>query len=159
MIVCASFAGDENNVLQWIQHSTYEQMIVRLFVLCRDRYLAASSLLRVEDQLSVLLRPMKSFDHRTLQDAHDRIAASFRFRFTDSFQLLLGEDDSGYKQRLEARWREYFYAEAEHLVTDDEFARSICTATAKGNKEPGYSAETWLRQFVDDRYPLYDVNR
>lgn len=41
----------------------------------------------------------------------------------------------------------------------DEFTWSICTATAKGNKEPGYSAEIWLRQFLDDCYPLYVVNR
>ena len=67
---------------------------------------------------------------------------------------MLGEDDVAYRQRLEERWGEYFSGEAEEPAKNDELTRSICTATAKDNKESGYASETWLGQLLRDRYPL-----
>jgi hypothetical protein len=91
-------------------------------------------------------------DHRTLQGAHDQIAAFFRFSCDDGGQLQLGEDEGDYRRRLEEAWREFVQSEVRLLTADDEFTRAVCTGTAFGNKEPGVAAERWLRQFLRDRY-------
>ena len=152
MMVGSEFPGDNNRTLMDVQHSVYGEMVVRLFTGPRDRYLAAAALLRVDDKLSKLLRSMDGFDHRTLQLAHDRIAAFFRFAHDDGGQLQLGETDTNYRQRVADSWREFVLTEVERLTTDNEFTRAICTATAFGNKGPGVVAEHWLDQFLRDRY-------
>src|ERR1035438_8624097 len=141
MMVGSEFHGDNNSTLMEVQHSVYGEMVVRLFTGPRDRYLAAAALLRTDNELSKRLRSMDGFDHRTLQLAHDRMAAFFRFR-DDGGQLQLGESEKDYRRRLEESWREFVQTEVRELTTDDEFARAICTATAFGNKEPGVAAET-----------------
>jgi len=152
MFVGSEFPGDDNHVLMDVQHAVYGEMVGRLFAGPRDRYLTAGRLLRVDDEFVQKLRSMTSFDHRTLQGAHDRIAAYFRFRRDDGGQLQLGETDPEYRQRLEHEWRAFFQKEIEYLTADDEFTRAVCTATAHGNKDPGCTAESWLDQFLRDRY-------
>lgn len=151
-MVGSEFPGDDNHTLMDVQHSVYGEMVVRLFTGPRDRYLAAAALLRVDDKLAQQLRSMDGFDHRTLQLAHDRVAAYFRFAHDDGGQLQLGESEVDYRQRLTASWREFVQSEVERLTTENEFTRAICTATAFGNKEPGVAAEHWLDQFLRDRY-------
>jgi hypothetical protein len=152
MMVGPEFAGDDNRTLMDVQHAVYDEMVVRLFIAPRDRYLAAAALLRVDDTLSKQLRSMDGFDHRTLQLVHDRIAAFFRFAHDDGGQLQLGETESGYRERLVGSWREFFLAEVEQLTSDDEFTRAICAATACGNQAPGIKAEHWLDQHLRVRY-------
>ena len=154
MMVMPEFAGDDNRTLMDIQHSAYGEMVSRLFVAPRNRYLAAATLLQVEDKLSNKLRVMDGFDHRTLQLAHDRIAAYFRFHSPNSSQLLLGEQESAHAQRLREGWRDFFSAEVEDLTLDDEFTRAICAATAFGNSDAGIAAEQWLDQFLRHRYAV-----
>lgn len=152
MIVSSQFSGDNNGTLMDVQHAAYWAMVVRLFTGPRDRYLSAAALLRADDRLSRQLRSMDGFDHRTLQLAHDRIAALFRFAHDDGGQLQLGETEADYRQRLADSWREFFQSQVERLTADDEFTRAICTATAFGNKEPGVAAEHWLDRFLRDSY-------
>lgn len=152
MIVGTKFAGDENKTLKDLQHAMYGELLWWLFIAPRDRYLSASRLLRMETDLSKQLHAMTGFDHRTLQSAHDIIAAYFRFRWPDSAQLLLDEQEDAYRVRLGDTWRDFFREEVTALTADDEFTRAICTATAFGNKEAGLAAEAWLEQFLKERY-------
>lgn len=122
MWVGTEFPGDDNRVLKYVQHAVYGEMVGRLFSGPRDRYLNAARLLRVDNEFVQKLRAMTSFDHRTLQGAHDRIAAFFRFRHDDGGQLQLGETEDVYRQRLERDWRAFFQDEIEDLTTgDDEY--------------------------------------
>jgi hypothetical protein len=73
MIVGSEFPGDNNDTLMDVQHAVYSEMVVRLFTGPRDRYLAAATLLRLDNELVKRLRSMDGFDHRTLQGAHDQI--------------------------------------------------------------------------------------
>ncbi|MBN9658798.1 MAG: hypothetical protein J0H49_11515 [Acidobacteria bacterium] len=152
MMVNPEFPGDNNHVVMDIQHSMYNEIVVRLFTGPRDRYLAAATLLRVEDELSQALRDMNGFDHRTLQLAHDRMAAWFRFAHDDGGQLQLGESELDYSKRMEALWRDFACSEVTSLARDDEFTRAICTAAAFGNRSRGVAAERWIGQFLSDRY-------
>jgi len=95
---------------------------------------------------------MDSFDHRTLQDIHDLIAAWFRFSQDDGGQLRLGETDEGYQDRLADEWRTFFEEEVGRLTSDDEFVRAVLVAAAFGNTDRGYAAEAQLREFLKERY-------
>ena len=152
MMVGSAFPGDTNDTLMDVQHAVYSEMVGRLFTAPRDRYLVAAALLRLDTELVRRLRSMDGFDHRTLQGAHDQIAAFFRFSRDDGGQLQLGESEDDYRRRLEEAWRAFVQSEVGRLTEDDEFTRAVCTATAFGNKEPGVAAERWLDQFLWDRY-------
>lgn len=154
VISTTEFSGDNNRMLKIVQHSARGEMVTRLFVAARDRYLAAVRLIRVDNELAARLRSMNGFDHRILQSAHDRIATYFRFKSPASTQLQLGEDDCAFQKRLEVEWRQFFIAEIERLTADDEFTRAVCTATAIGSEDAGLTAEKWLVQFLMDRYAL-----
>lgn len=154
MISTTEFSGDNNRTLKIVQRHAYGEMVTRLFIAPRDRYLAAVRLIRADSELAAKLRSMNGFDHRTLQAAHDRIATYFRFKSPTASQLQLGEDECDFQERLEVEWRQFFIAEIERLTADDEFTRAVCAATAIGNEEAGLTAEKWLVQFLRDRYAI-----
>jgi len=152
MWVGAEFPGDTNQPLKDVQFRLYGEMLVRLYSRPRDRYLDASRLVQADTELATRLRSMDGFDHRTLQDIHDMIAAWFRFAQDDGGQLRLGETDEAYQQRLAADWRTFFEGEVGNLIADDEFTRVVLVAVAFGNTERGYAAESQLREILKERY-------
>lgn len=152
MWVGTEFSGDTNEVLKKVQHDLYSGMVVRLYTPPRDRYLDACRLIQTNTDLAIRLRSMEGFDHRTLQDIHDLIAAWFRFTKDNGGQLLLGETEESYKDRLAAEWRTFFEEEVGRLSADDEFVRNVLAATAFGNTDRGYAAEAQLRELLKERY-------
>ena len=95
---------------------------------------------------------MTGFDHRTLQDTHDTIAAWFRFARDDGGQMRLGELDQDYETRLATEWNEFLLAEVAALARIDEFARAVLMATVFANRERGYAAEKELREILRGQY-------
>lgn len=154
MWVGTEFPGDTNEVLKDVQFRLYGEMLVRLYNRPRDRYLDACRLLQIETDLATRLRSMDGFDHRTLQDIHDLIAAWFRFSRDDRGQLRLGETEEAFRDRLAAEWRTFFEEEAGRLSTDDEIARAVLTAAAFGNAGRGYAAKAQLHEILKDRYSI-----
>jgi hypothetical protein len=152
MWVGTEFPGDTNEVLKEVQFKLYWGMVFRLYSPPRDRYLDACRLIQIDTDLAKRLRSMDGFDHRTLQDIHDLIAAWFRFSQDNGGQLRLGETDEAYKDRLAAEWRTFFEEEVSRLSSDDEFARNVLIATAFGNTDRGYTAEAQLREILKERY-------
>jgi hypothetical protein len=146
------FAGDDNQTLKDVQFRLYSEMLLRLFSGPRDRYLAASRLIQVDTELAVHVRAMDGFDHRTLQDAHDLIAAWYRFSRDDGGQLRLGESPDDYDKRLAQEWREFSEREVARLASTDEFTRDILTAAVFANTDRGYAAESGAREYLKDRY-------
>jgi hypothetical protein len=137
MWVGTEFPGDTNKTLKGVQFGLYWELLPLLQSRPRDRYLAACRLVKIETDLATLLRSMDSFDHRTLQDAHDLIAAWFRYSQDDGGQLRLGETDETYQDRLNLEWRAFFEDEVSRLSSDDDFGRAVLVATAFGNTEKG----------------------
>lgn len=152
MWVGTDFPGDTNKTVKMMQFGLYGEMLLRLFSHTRDRYLDACRLVQVETDLATRLRSMDGFDHRTLQDVHDLIAAWFRFSRDDGGQLMLNETEDAYKGRKGREWREFFDQELNWLSGSDETARAILTAAAFGNTERGYVSEDQLRETLKERY-------
>lgn len=153
MWVGTEFAGDDNEVLKLVQHDAYGGMLGELFSRPRERYLDACDLLQVNNELADKIRPMRTFDHRRLQDAHDLIAAGFRFSQGGSTQLRLGETAEAYQRRLAAEWRDFFEREVSTLSEDNNFARAVLLAAALANTPKGENAEDELRVILKRRYP------
>ena len=130
MWVGREFAGDDNRSLKDVQFRLYGEMLTQLFSRARVRYLDACRLVQVQNELAVQARAMDFFDHRTLQDAHDLIAAWYRFSRDDGGQLRLGESPEQYEERLASEWREFFDQEVAGLIGLDKFTRDILTAEA-----------------------------
>jgi hypothetical protein len=151
MWVGTEFPGDTNQTLKDVQFRLYGEMLVRLYNRPRDRYLDACRLVQIDTDLATRLRSMDGFDHRTLQDVHDLIAAWFRYS-QDDRGLRLGETEETFRDRLATEWRTFFEEEVERLTTDDEIARAVLTAAAFGNTDRGYAAEAQLREFLKERY-------
>ena len=150
--VGTEFPSDSNATLKGVQFRLYGEMLVRLYSRPRDRYLEACRLIQINTDLATRLRSMDGFDHRTLQDIHDLIAAWFRFSQDDGGQLRLGEGDETYEVRLATEWRTFFEAEVSRLSSDDEFTRAVLVAAAFGNTDRGYAAEAQLREILKERY-------
>lgn len=152
MWVGTEFPADTNATLKAVQFRLYGEMLLRLYSRPRDRYLDACRLVQIDTDLSTRLRSMDGFDHRTLQEIHDLVAAWFRFSQDDGGQLRLCETEEAYQDRLAAEWRTFFEEEVGRLSSDDEFARDVLVAAAFGNTDRGYAAEAQLREILKERY-------
>lgn len=152
MIVSSVFPGDMNEPLMLIQHDLYWSLIGFLYTCAKQRYLEAIHLTGVETELSRRIKDKPSFDHRVLQDAHDTIAAYFRFAHDDGGQMPLFSEGRTYEENLRKTWSEFWYTEVRRLVSFDPIVIAILTATAYENSDPGYAAETHLRQLLREQY-------
>ena len=127
-------------------------MLTGLFSHARDRYLDACRLVEVETDLALRLKEMHYFDHRTLEDAHDLIAAWFRFSGDTSGQLRLEEAPEAYELRLAKDWHDFFGREIGRLIESDEFTRNVLTAAVFANTDRGYAAEASTRAYLKQQY-------
>jgi len=159
MIKGTLFPWDTNEALIDIQSRLYSEMLLRLYSHARDRYLDACRLIEVDTDLAIRVRSMDYFDHRTLQDVHDLIAAWFRFSQDDGGQLRLDETTEGCQERVGTEWRTFFEKEVSRLGSDDGFARAILIASAFGNTDRGYAAEAYLRETLKKQYCAMEHSR
>lgn len=159
MIVGSKFPGDDNDVLMWVQHDLYGSAVGRVFGACKERYMAAISLTGASTELAERIRDRSTFDHRVLQDAHDWIAARFRYVFDPAGQMPLPYDGLSYKEYLGRCWSEFFPDEVRRLSEYDTFVLAVLTSVAYQNTDPGYQAEDALVAWLQDHYGPMDARR
>lgn len=159
MIVGCCFPGDDNDTLMWIQHALYGSMLWWLLGACKERYLAAVRLTGVRTELADRIRDRTTFDHRVLQDAHDLIAAHFRYVFDPAGQMPLPYDELSYKEHLERHWSRYFFEEMRRLTEYDPFVLAVLIAVANQNTETGYGAEAALVEWLKSHYGPMEARR
>ena len=171
MLVADEFLGDDNAVLKDIQHENYgtEHGVALLYRASERRYTAAIRLLSVSTDLWEMMKrhdetyysnmkypvlkdePIRCFDHRVLQSAHDTIAAAFRSRNKDLWVPLFQEDENT-KAVTKMAWLTFWSSEVERLAANDEIAKAILTAVAFQNGERGYAAEKELDRLLRSEY-------
>lgn len=156
MIVGIYFAGDRNDKLKCIQHDLYNKLLAYLFTYSKDRYVAAIRLVGVDTELNQRVASVKSFDHRVLQDAHDIVAADYRFAHDPRGQMSLPFDGRSYEEYLIGCWCTFFHEEVGRLVEMDEVPRTILTAVAHQNTPTGHRAENRLMEILTDEYGNFD---
>ncbi|MGI6614986.1 MAG: hypothetical protein ACOX30_03020 [Dethiobacteria bacterium] len=169
MIVSDRFKGDTNEALKWIQDDTYWSLLPYLYTFPKGIYRQAISFTGVETELYKINREIESFDHRVLQDAHDKIAAYYRYQHPDKLgQLVLPFvapdcSDLSLEEILEKiytrEWCNFWYAEVRRISEEPLVVRAILTAVAYQNTDDGYEAEDLLMELLHDRYgKLWDTD-
>jgi hypothetical protein len=80
MIVYSAFKGDGNEELKTAQHEMYNFLLYKIFEGSKITFLLCDEVCnKLTEQERSKLIEQNSFDHRTLQGAHDLIAIAFRY--------------------------------------------------------------------------------
>ncbi len=151
MIVGVFFEDDRDDALKWKQHDVYADALRIIVGTCREHVAFATSLRQVgwPEQWQTELH----FDHRTLQDAHDILAAAWRHA-TSPAQTVLPLD--GPPPRVTDRatnWLEWLRAEVRSWRDEPRLVALVLSILANQNQPAGYQADEELSERLCQRFP------
>lgn len=144
MIVCRPFLGEDDTAIAWKQHDVYREALRVIVRGCNKLTRFAKALL--DDTSHPKWGEVGSYDHRTLQSAHDLLAAAWRFR-TDMRQLELGLERAlePLKPRTpEEVWLIWLNREVQTWVDAPELVRDVQLILNHQNEPKGDIAEARL---------------
>jgi len=141
LIVGRYYDGDGDMDLAWKQHDVYGQALGIISSTC-NRYAAFAKAL-LEDTGHNDWGKIDRFDHRTLQDCHDLLAAAWRFR-NDSCQGKLPFEDAEDSVPAESRWLDWLRKEVSGWIDHPHLVRSVQLILTNQNQLTGYIAESQL---------------
>ena len=141
MIVSTYFDGDGDLDLhvQWLQHDVYSEALGIISRTCQGHIRNAHALLDYWEGWELVER----FDHRTLQLAHDLLAAVWRFRYEMKFrqyelpfevQKPLFEQPRGDEPDFVGRWLTWLQEQVDSWIHDSERVRLVVTILRPGTK-------------------------
>lgn len=152
MIVGALFEGDDDMEVALIQHDVYHQALNAIIGGCNRLTLFAKTLL--DDKSHANWGGSESCDHRTLQGAHDILAAAWRFR-KDLRQAELPFDrrpEPLVPHTPENLWLWWLRQEVESWVGEPHLIQQIQIILANQNQTLGYIAESRLSLQLLNRF-------
>lgn len=149
MWVGREFSEDDNETLKIIQHDVYSTSPIASK--CIDVFVRSCETISQFDILYDKMRELKSFDHRTLQEAHDHIAAYFRFSCKE-LHLPLIKDEEKYTHMLRQKWQGFYDRETSEIANVPCINQSVILILAHQNKDIGMYAETVLSYHLNGRY-------
>lgn len=123
----------------WRQHDVYDDALRVIVRTCYNYARFARRLL--EDERHEAWAEIGGFDHRTLQWAHDLLAAVWRhdnFPQQASFAFVEGTETGD----IEARWLAWLKAEVESWIDRPWLIRLVMTILSNQNTSTGYVAES-----------------
>lgn len=141
MWVVPRFDGDVDMELAKKQHEVYGQALGIIVRQCNLYAEFARSLLDDDDHPE--WGTVESFDHRTLQGAHDLLAAAWRFRnaFRQSELPFVNKNSLDEAQKL---WLDGLRNEVDRWINYPERVRWVQLILTNQNKPLGYIAEAQL---------------
>ena len=96
---------------------------------------------------------VERFDHRTLQHAHDLLAAVWRFRHDyRQLQLPFVDTDKDPLDEVQALWLDWLSQEIAGWIHHPERVRFVQLILTNQNKTPGSMAESQLALNIIDRF-------
>ncbi|MDD4876414.1 MAG: hypothetical protein PHQ86_04700 [Dehalococcoidales bacterium] len=129
-----------------IQHDVYGDILRKLAKEAIARYDFAERLLDIPTNNRLKLN---NFDHRIFQEAHDLIAAYFRYKTYIHGGLFKEEIN---RNDCINKWYEFFNNEVEELLTDLVFTRHIVFTILYQNTDKGYKSEDYINDALKLRY-------
>jgi hypothetical protein len=147
MIVGDYFDGDDDTTTAWAQHDVYGEALDIIVKRCREHVTFAPGL-QWPNRCATDFR----YDHRTLQVAHDLLAAAWRFRANSVRPALpCGGKDQGREQRMGA-WLSWLRSEVCSWQRQPRLILLVMTILAEQHNEPGYQAEDELAERLKLRF-------
>lgn len=154
MIVGYAFPGDDNKDLKWVQHDAYGSVLDYWFRECRGRYLYAERLLAVRTPLGEQIETLKGFDHRSIQDAHDVLAAYFRRDIYTGQPNLFEPQQPLTSGFMLDQWWHFVRREIEALLDEPTVTRLFLEACVNEKEAIGAGANGALAIALRTRFNL-----
>ena len=159
MIVGCCFEGDTHQRAKMVQHDMYPRNVALIFEEARVALEEAEARARVTTVIGSILEPRErlALDHRVLQDAHDLIAAQFRWQESqgDFLQQRSYESDRSYDLRVAGVWHVFYLDELRKLVKVREFVHAVLEAVGLDHTEIGVAAQRRLGDLLRVRYAAW----
>ena len=150
MIVGPFFDDDVDMEIAWKQHDVYSDALWIIVSQC-NRYTEFARRLLDNADLPEWVA-VDSFDHRTLQHAHDLLAAVWRFRKNlRQLQLPFVPEDS--RNEVQTLWLAWLRREVAAWIDNPDRIRWVCMILANQNTPLGYMAESQLSLNIIDGFP------
>ncbi len=157
MIVSSRFDGDDWDELMWAMHDVYHEGIRILMRDNESAFNSAAILMQAQDD------PIKDslnahgcrVDHRSLQNAHDYLAAVWRYRNRFFQPDLLIEDSV---EQMAQNWLAWLQQEMQIWQRHfPQLVRLVCLIIVQQNVKSGYEAEQALQREMERIYRLGDA--
>ena len=131
------------------QHDVYGEALSIIVTLC-NRYTHFARLL-LDDVDHPTWGTFERFDHRTLQAAHDLLAAAWRYR-SNCGQARLPFDGKNSIDEVHVLWLEWLRHEVTEWRHLPHLVRLVQLILANQNEPAGYAAEAKLCTQILDRF-------
>lgn len=155
MILASCYSGDDNNVLKDAQFSEYPKNVHNIFLVAKSIYLYSCDVLDMKTEVSTILEAKSTFDHRVLQDAHDTMAAYYRFSYDDGGQLDLIDPVLTKEEQYQLNWNLWFDNELKRIMgINSQLVCCVIEAIAFENSERGYNAEDKIIEILSSIFSI-----
>lgn len=151
MIVGCLYRGDDDKDIMMLQHEVYGQALGIISGTCQEHTNLA---LRILGDRWAEWEFISNFDHRTLQFAHDTIAAAWRFRCLLSVRQLNLPLDSWQVNvpDFQVQWLQWLKGEIESWKEEPRLIQLVVLILRNQNTPVGYRAEADLNRELIFRY-------
>ena len=150
MWVCSKYRGDTDSVAMWEQHDVYVRAL-RVIVDGGVTHMIRAARLLGQSVPARWLMPT-DLDHRTVQEAHDILAAAWRWQ-SDCRQLRLPFRDERLRPvPVPQAWLAWLRAEVERWVDEPAIVQSLMLVLAQQNTDAGYRGEQRLETLLKLRF-------
>ena len=151
VIICALFYGDDDTVLQKMQHDVYGDAL-SILVGESNRYTRFAKAMLGDDASHECWGRIHKFDHRTLQGAHDLLAAVWRYKHDYILQKEIPDFQLHDSSRIELLWLNWLRGELLSWIDNPHLVCSIQLILANQNQSMGYAAEARLKLDIMNRF-------
>ena len=141
MIVAPLFEGDDNDEVALKQRDVYGHALAVIVSTCNQHVRFARAVLNDADHPD--WGTVEDFDHRTIQNAHDLLAAAWRFR-RDFRPSSLPFEPENPRKEVQTLWLDWLRREIADWTTKPRLVRSVQLILIYQNKPVGYVAEGQL---------------
>ena len=148
VIIGEFYAGDDMDLAKR-QHDFCNEALAIMVGTC-NRYTRIASTILQDTEHEESGR-VTSFDHRTIQDAHDLLAAAWRFKVSPP-QTRVPFADGGADERDMTCWLEWLKAEVSSWIEEPRMIRLVQVILTNQNQAIGYEAETSLGSMILRRF-------
>jgi hypothetical protein len=149
MIVSSCYQGDDNEELRHAQFEVYNSALGIL--VSRSNRFARTAKRLLETDLPENWGTVSLFDHRTLQMAHDLLAAAWRFAQSRQFELRL--DRNSLATDHQCHWLEWLRGQVDEWIDSPYLHRHIQQVLANQSSTIGFEAQTNLCRAILTRFP------
>ena len=151
-MIVGEYFPDDDLTIGWLQHDVYGQALGIIVNKCNHYTRFAKAVLEPEGYSS--WGTVGTFDHRTLQEAHDLLAAAWRFQHIQGqIQKTIFDDP---KEDVQTLWLHWLQDEVAQWIHQPQIVRDVQLILENQNKPLGYQAESRLRSAILERF--FDVS-